>query len=327
MLQTINRRRSRYERVEPATPFKITSRDLAIVRSVYQHRFLTSVQITAIDGGSKQGVSRRLNLLFHSGWLDRPRSQLLMPERINARCNHSMIYALGNIGAKYLSAELDLPISTVNWTAKNNELKSGFFLEHTLMVAQFMILVRLACRRMRGIEFISQDEIINYRTEPILATDKELGFQVDLPLRQGQQKPFKLSVVPDAAFGLRFMGRSKGKNEAYFFVEADRATMPIRRSSLFRSSFYKKMIGYHHAWKGGVFEKTFHFRNARVLTVTTSQERIDNMIEVGREMDTRKRGLGMFLFVPQDILRLDEPEVVFRRIWLSGKDEKVSILD
>lgn len=327
MLQLSKIRRSRYERVKPARPFKVTGRDLEIVRFVYQYRFLTSDQITALTGGSKQGVSRRLNLLFHSGWLDRPRSQLLIPDRIGARCNHSMIYALGKIGAKYLSAELDLSLSTVNWTAKNNELKSGFFLEHTLMVAQFMIKVQLACKKARGVVFISQDEIVNKRTEPIWANNKELGFQVNVYLRKNQRKPFIIAVVPDAAFGLRFLDKPKGRNESYFFVEADRATMPIRRASLLRSSFYKKMLGYHHAWKTGIFEKTFHFRNARVLTVTTSQERIDNMIEVGREMDTRKRGLGMFLFASQSILNLDDPKEVFMPVWFSGKGIKSSILD
>lgn len=53
--------------------------------------------------------------------------------------------------------ERDLPLTTVNWTAKNNELKSGFFLEHTLMVAQFMINAQLACKKMRRVEFISQE--------------------------------------------------------------------------------------------------------------------------------------------------------------------------
>ena len=327
MPQISKKRKSRYAREKPVSPFMVTDRDLEIIRFVYQHRFLTSDQITALTGGSKQGVSRRLNLLFHSGWLDRPRSQLLMPGRLGARCNHSMIYALGKVGAKYLSAELDLSLSTVNWTAKNNELRSGFFLEHTLMVAQFMIKIQLACKKARGVEFISQDEIINKRTEPILANKKELGFQVNVFLRKNQQKPFTIAVVPDAAFGLRFLERPKGRNESYFFVEADRATMPIRRASLLRSSFYKKMLGYHHGWKNGVFEKTFSFRNARVLTVTTSQERIDNMIEVGRQMDSRKRGLGMFLFGSQDILNLDDPEDIFRQIWFSGKGEKVSILD
>ena len=87
------------------------------------------------------------------------------------------------------------------------------------------------------------------------------------------------------------------------------------------------MLGYHHAWKNEVFNKTFHFRNARVLTVTTSQKRISNMIEVGRAIDTRKRGLGMFLFGSHDIMKRDAPKDIFKRVWLSGKGEKTSILD
>jgi hypothetical protein len=324
MPQTQNQRRQRYVREKPASSFKITERDLEIVRFVYRHRFLTADLITALTGGSRQGVSRRLNLLFHGGWLDRPRSQLLMPERLDSRCNHAMIYALGNRGAKHLSVELDLPLSTVNWTAKNNELKSGFFLEHTLMVARFMVMIRLACKLMTGIEFISQEEIISKRKELIDTNDKELGFQVQLKLRKGQRKPFIISVVPDAAFGFRFLDQPK---EKYFFFEADRATMPIRRASLLRSSFYKKMLGYHAVWEKRILGKTFHFKDVRVLTMTTSNERIENMIEVGREMDPRKKGLGMFLFTTQDLLSLEHPEKVFQEIWLSGNGKKCSLLD
>lgn len=327
MSQLQNIRKSRYQRVTPAKPFKITQRDLEIVRQVYRYRFLTSDQIAALLGGSKQGVSRRLNLLFHSGWLDRPRSQLLLPERVDARCNHSMVYALGMLGAKFLSTELDMPLTSINWTAKNKELKSGIFMEHTLLVAEFMIMVQLACKKVDGVEFIDQEEIINKRAEPICNCDQHLGFRVDATLKKNQRKPFLLTVVPDGAFGLRFHGKEQGKKEVYFFLEADRATMPIRRVSLLRSSFYKKMLGYYHAWKTGAYSKTFHFKHARVLTITTSRQRIDNMIEVGKMIDTRKTGLGMFLFASQDILTLDEPEKVFAPAWTSGKGEKLSILD
>lgn len=320
-------RRPRYERVAPSAPFKVTDRDLEIVHYVYQHRFLTSDQITALTGGSQQGVSRRLNLLFHAGWLDRPRAQLLMPDRLDKRCNHAMIYALGNNGAKYLSGELDLPLSTVNWTAKNSGLKNGFFFEHTLWVAEFMVMVRLACRKEKRLEFISQEEIVNSRRTLPAAPSKELGFEVEVLLRKDQRKPYRVPVVPDAAFGLRRLGSSKEQEEMYFFFEADRATMPIRRASLYRSSFYKKMLGYYHAWKTGTWGATFHFKNARVLTITTSMERIGNMVAMGREIDPWKKGLGMFLFAPRASFSLEQPEKVFERGWIAGNGKKVSILD
>ena len=327
MLQPHTPRRSRYERIALPSPFQVTERDLEIVHYVYQHRFLASEQIAALTGGSQQGVTRRLNLLFHAGWLDRPRAQLLIPDRLDRRCNHAMIYALGNNGARYLSEDLDLPLSTVNWTAKNSGLKNGFFFEHTLLVAEFMVMVRLACRKTRGLEFISQEEIVNRRRLVPAAPAKELGFEVKVLLREGQRKPLTVPVVPDAAFGLRRLDGPKDQAEMYFFLEADRATMPIRRASLYRSSFYKKMLGYYHAWKAGTWHETFSFKNARVLTITTSWERIDNMISMGREIDPWKKGLGMFLFAPRERFSLQHPERVLEPVWLAGNGKKVSIID
>ena len=327
MPQAHTPRRSRYERIALTAPFKVTDRDLEIVHYVYQHRFLTSEQITALTGGSQQGITRRLNLLFHAGWLDRPRAQLLIPDRLDRRCNHAMIYALGNNGAKYLSGDLDLPLSTVNWTAKNSGLKNGFFFEHTLLVSEFMVMVRLACRKEKGLEFISQEEIVNLRRTVPAAPAKDLGFEVQVMLREGQRKPLTVPVVPDAAFGLRRLDGTKEKEEIYFFLEADRATMPIRRASLYRSSFYKKMLGYYHAWKAGTWGTTFHFKNARVLTITTSLERIDNMISMGKEIDPWGKGLGMFLFAPRNRFNLQQPEQVMEPVWLAGNGKKVSILD
>ena len=142
-----------------------------------------------------------------------------------------------------------------------------------------------------------------------------------------QRKPFTITVVPDAVFGLRHTLKRKGSRESYFFLEADRATMPIRRYNLMRSSYYKKMLGYYYAWKEGMFVKSFHFKHARVLTVTTSHKRIANMVEVGRQIDKWKKGLGIFLYLPQKELSLQEPEGIFAQIWTSGKGEKVSIID
>ena len=320
-------RRPRYQRTTPPPPFKLTQRDLAIVRWVHHYRFLTGEQICALTEGSVQGVTRRLNLLFHNGWLDRPRAQLLMAGRLNYRCNHSMIYALGTTGARYLAAAYGLPLATVNWTAKNNRVHSGLFLEHTLLVAQCMVMIQCACRQVDGLEFISQDEIVSKRQTYTSGAERELGFAVQLPMAKSQRKPFTITVVADAVFGLRRRLPRKGLRESYFFVEADRATMPIRRYNLIRSSYYKKMLGYYYAWKEGVFATTFPFEHARVLTVTTSHTRIANMVEMGRQIDTWNKGLGMFLYLPQKELRLEQPEHLLGEIWTSGRGEKVRIID
>jgi len=71
----------RFERVAHAAPIRLTERDHAIIRLIQRHRFLRSDQIIALIGGSAQNLSRRLQGLFHHGYLERPRAQLHYYER------------------------------------------------------------------------------------------------------------------------------------------------------------------------------------------------------------------------------------------------------
>ena len=48
-----------------------------------------------------------------------------------------------------------------------------------------------------------------------------------------------LAVIPDAVFGLDFSVERKRK---YFFLEADRATMPVVRRDLDQTSFVRKLV-------------------------------------------------------------------------------------
>lgn len=67
----------RFKRATEIPPIRLTGRDREIIRQVHRHRFLRSSHIVALIGGSSQQVSRRLQRLFHHGYLDRPRSQII----------------------------------------------------------------------------------------------------------------------------------------------------------------------------------------------------------------------------------------------------------
>src|SRR5208337_1684652 len=69
-------RRPRFRRVETPPPFQLTARDLAILHAVARYRFLSSTLIVSLVGGSPQQILRRLRLLFHHGYIDRPTSQV-----------------------------------------------------------------------------------------------------------------------------------------------------------------------------------------------------------------------------------------------------------
>lgn len=61
---------------EAAGSFQFLPRDLEIWRHVAEHRFIKSEWLIKRVGGSKQQVLRRRHLLYHHGYLDRPRAQL-----------------------------------------------------------------------------------------------------------------------------------------------------------------------------------------------------------------------------------------------------------
>jgi hypothetical protein len=318
MTETKPTRRARFKRA--TVNVSLTERDREIIRHVYRHRFLTSDHIIALVDAGRPAMLKRLALLYHAGYLDRPRIQ------VTRLGNHPMVYALGNEGAEVLAQELDRPLSSVDWTSKNRETK-GVFLEHTLMVANFMVLVELACRKTEGVEFIRPEAIVGRRTTPPAATNKLLSWNAEV---QGSYPGFKkkqgLVVVPDSAFGLK-VTRDGKSSLSFFFLEADRSTMPVKSVDLGRSSFYKKMVGYWESWTQGLFSKNFGFKKARLLTLTISTERIQSLIQANVELDPKGQGLRMFLFAPDKAFSLDKPEGVLGQVWVNGCREATGLVE
>jgi hypothetical protein len=308
-------RKKRFKR-DDSVHIRLQERDRLIIEEIYQHRFLNSEQIIRLVGGSPKGVLRRLNLLYHNGYLDRPRSQISLPG------NNFMIYGLGNEGARLLAEKLDLILPSVDWTTKNREAKDRF-LQHTLMISEFISAVRLACRQVRGVEFVSKEEIAGQRPLKPRESDKAIGWRVEV--EQNKRKTAHW-IIPDWAFGIRFTAETGRRGVAYFFLEADRATMPIKRHSSFRSSFYRKLSGYYESWRQGLFSENFGFKSPRLLTITMSPERIKSMIEANREIDPREKGMRMFLFAPAKLFSTQDPAKVFDELWLNGRSEPTGLL-
>src|SRR5712675_2415505 len=97
----------RFKRSPTVAPFQLTQRDREIIRLLYRHRFLRSSQIVAFMGGSSQQLLRRLKLLYHHGYLERPRAQLQYYERGGSK---SIAYGLGNKGGVLLRREFGIAV-------------------------------------------------------------------------------------------------------------------------------------------------------------------------------------------------------------------------
>ncbi len=106
-------------------------------------------------GGSKQQVTRRLQLLFHHGYLERPRAQLQYYERGGSR---PIIYGLGSKGGELLRQEFGVALDADVWSEKNH-IVGRIFLEHTLLVSDIMVSLELACRKRGNIRLLDEDEL------------------------------------------------------------------------------------------------------------------------------------------------------------------------
>src|SRR3989304_7006883 len=78
--------------------FVIQPRDCEIVRVVSQHRVISSDDLQLLVAGSNQTILRRLQKLFHHGYLDRPRVR-----RMGG--NTPKVYSIRQQGAELLARE------------------------------------------------------------------------------------------------------------------------------------------------------------------------------------------------------------------------------
>lgn len=297
---------------------RLNERDINILKQVHKYRFLDSDLIAVLDGGSKQNLSRRLQKLFHAGYLDRPRGQRTRPDVIN---NMPFVYGVGQEGAHVLSEKLNIPLHKIDWSTKNREAR-GMFIDHTLMVARVLITIKLACDQREDVDFIDGEIIEKGRLKPAPGKAGALSWKVNVKLNG---KDSTMNVVPDGAFGIQTK-KNSGVEYKYFFLEVDRSTMPIVRSVQAKSSIHKKMVGYLATWNNNLFADNFGSKKVQIITTAKSSERIKSMFDLNKSLDPRKQGNRLFLFTLEKVFSLNEPEKALKEICLNGFGEKVSLI-
>lgn len=282
----------RFKRSPHAAPLRITDRDHEIVRLVHRHRFIRSRHIVALIGGSPQQVLRRLQSLYHHGYLERPRAQIDSYHKGGSR---HIAYGVGNKGGKLIGS----PLRPVSWGEKNRAV-GRMFLEHTLLVSDVMATIELACRK-AGIRFLHDHEL--------LPADLLRPLRWKVSIGNGA----KLSVVPDRVFAIEHPNASGVPHRAYFFLEADRGTMPVTRSNPAQSSFHRKLLAYEATWAQSLHKSTFGFPRFRVITVTQSAARVQSLLDACAKL---QRGHGLFLFADNSVL--NAPDSILGSVWKSG---------
>jgi len=293
----------RFQRSSYVAPFHLTERDREILRLVYRHRFLRSSHICSLTSGSTQQVLRRLKLLYHHGYLSRPRAQI---DYYHHGGTGEMVYCLGSHGALLLKMEFGEMFRSIPWDEDDNSDRR-VFLKHALLVSDIMVSIELACRQ-HGIRLLTEQDLAK--------NNQPFRWKMNV---QGQ----KFSVAPDRVFALESTGADGSIQRSYFFLEADRGTMPVIRKTVSQSSFFRKLLSYEATWSQAIHEKCFGFSRFRVLTVTNSAVRVKSLVDACSKLKT---GHGVFLFADLEILTL--PHNILSHVCQTGRaGQSATLLD
>ena len=180
-------KRRNWDEKTPRGRLKLEPRDIEILKTLLDYRFLTSSQIQRIFFSSKSFADRRLRNLYDHGMLER----IVRPV---TQGKAELLYAIGSEGARQLSVHLDIPRDKLGWSRKGNSVKPEF-IQHQLDLNS----LRLAI-----------EEVIEKSSDYTLLT-----WESNLKINVKQRK----NLIPDAYFAL-----STPRGNTFFFLELDRAT-------------------------------------------------------------------------------------------------------
>jgi len=304
-------RTSKFRRQPETVPAiaKWNERDDALLEALALHRFATSDDLHRIVGGSKQGLTRRLQQLFHHGYLDRPPQQLAFWKH----GSHPMIYALGDQGATYLRGTKGLDLVGKNrpryWHDRNMDV-SAAHMHHTVTITSLYSMLKS--------ESEARDVAFSWTPE-----GAELRDNVYVP-RQGKRA--HITINPDGFAHFRWQIPGKKRNR-WAFIEVDTGTEPNERSKGYGTDIATKLRGF---WQWGYIEKRhkqrFSIPGFLVIFATTGGDRrVDNILATARSIDPKKVGSSMFWAGHFD--KDTQPADLFDAIWKTPDGKPHSLLE
>jgi hypothetical protein len=258
-----------------------------VLKLVYDNRLLNSGQIQDAIPGSNQNILRKLQKLRVNGYL----------YRLKTSVYEKRIYAITNKGADAIAFYYGVDREEGgDWDTKNRELKDSYFIKHTLMIAGFRITLELAMKEYPGSE--------------ITFWEPEGSFKEFVPIKE-KGRETRISINPDSWFGLQ--NPEDPEREFVFFLEADRSTMPHQRVLNRMKAYWR----YYRMIREGEIEGDFF----RVLTVTETETRKENLRKLAKEADDSKTGSKLFLFTCRDHFDIKNPKSILGPIWQIAKED------
>jgi hypothetical protein len=278
---------------------QLTERDRQIVLAVHTYRLLSAHHLEALFFPSAPGkqhsrrtaCQRRLQLLYHHGFLDRLPQPVILGEG-----RAPFVYALDEAGANLVARILGVDRAEVGWKPKHNKLGPQF-LEHSLVINDVRVIIQRLVEQ--GVF-----DLTKWLDEVVL---KSAQMQDKVPTLA--QRTRIVRKYPDGYFLLRLPEKEQ---QAHFFLEIDQATMTNAR-------WQEKVTAYLDFRQSGQSKQHFGTRNFRVLTVTTSERRLTNL----KRATEQAKGDHFFWFTTQEQVTIWQPETILDAVWwVATKEER-----
>ena len=292
-------------------PLRIDDRKLDLFDGLRRLELLTTEQLALLDGGSEQQVSRILHWLelANPPYVLRPYGQ----RQTFADRRNSGIHGLANRGADELAQKRGIPRGKLDWNKKNRVVKGNY--KHKVLLNELRVRLEVDTRDRREISYVEK-AALNHELHTPVTTWR-------VPVMDGD-KVYEDGVSPDDAFRLIFHREPKPFNFATFFPEADRATETNDTDKEIDVYLYRTMLAYFFTYMLGIHTELFGFKEFRVPILTTSQKRMENLIEVNKRFNN---GLGSELFMFTYRASLCASPSVLKHQWINGLDEEVTLMD
>ena len=221
--------------------------------------------------GRVKACQRRLALLTQHGYVRRLEQPVTRREK-----SKPYLYALDRRGAQLLVTELGIEPGEIEWKPRSQEAQFPF-LEHLSATVDFRIGLVEACAA-TGIELNAwMDERELKRAQNV--------DRVELVSPQGNV--VNAAVVPDAYFML-----CRDDKCAVFFLEVDLMTVTIEPSKWERRGWMRRIRAYNAYFRTDAFYHRYEGRQARVLTVTGSQRRLEHLKQATERVFAELRAAG-----------------------------------
>ena len=278
----------RYRRAKNPPAFRLTDRDVRILRYLYDLRLLDRGQIQRLEftPAGTSACKRRLTLLFHHGYVDRRYAANNAPFGASRSA-----YCLDRIGAETLAARLGSQLRDLDWRA-DDARRDALFLDHLLDTNDMYISLRLACGASMTLDWLSERTLRRGLTGIKLAS----GVQVD---------GADLVPIPDAHAVIT------GAEQYAFAIELDKGTVEERR-------LRRKFVAYGEWLSSGAWSPHLPGPVPRVLFVVAAGAASASRLERLVRWCEAEGGRSLFWFAEhEDVVRSD---VLRDAIWAVAGD-------